>query len=166
MSHGGKWVIMRDISFSHPERVVPNIFCSFFYFFYHFILTVNSVCNMQLLSSLGFMERMIVLAAYIHANLISISVQSLARVVSNVLHDQPLNRSHSTSTYLYNTLVPGARNVTHSLTHWWHTTFYMFWFLKLLKLFDNILKSCFVRWSNLCESFEKLSCISNWCHFP
>ena len=125
MSHGGKWAIMRDISFSHPERVVPNIFCSFFYFFYHFILTVNSVCNMQLLSSLGFMERMIVLAAYIHANLISISVQSLARVVSNVLHDQPLNRSHSTSTYLYNTLVPGAsrqnkrdRNtLTHPLTH-------------------------------------------------
>ena len=125
MSHGGKWAIMRDISFSHPERVVPNIFCSFFYFFYHFILTVNSVCNMQLLSSLGFMERMIVLAAYIHANLISISVQSLARVVSNVLHDQPLNLSHSTSTYLYNTLVPGAsrqnkrdRNtLTHPLTH-------------------------------------------------
>ena len=87
--------------------------------------SIPSAIFMQLLSSLGFMERMIVLAAYIHANLISISVQSLARVVSNVLHDQPLNLSHSTSTYLYNTLVPGAsrqnkrdRNtLTHPLTH-------------------------------------------------
>ena len=166
MSHGGKWAIMRDISFSHPERVVPNIFCIFFISSITlYSQLIPSAIFIQLLSSLGFMERMIVLAAYIHANLISISVQSLARVVSNVLHDQHLNLSHSTSTYLYNTLVPGARNVTHSLTHW-HTTFYMFWFLKLLKLFDNILKSCFVRWSNLCESFEKLSCISNWCHFP
>ena len=113
------------ISVFHTQKEWSLIYSVFFYFFYHFILTVNSVCNMQLLSSLGFMERMIVLAAYIHANLISISVQSLARVVSNVLHDQPLNLSHSTSTYLYNTLVPGAsrqnkrdRNtLTHPLTH-------------------------------------------------
>ena len=75
--------------------------------------SIPSAIFMQLLSSLGFMERMIVLAAYIHANLISISVQSLARVVSNVLHDQHLNLSHSTSTYLYNTLVPVA-------PHWIH----------------------------------------------